>query len=118
MTFYVRLVLTFMSKMKIEYVVLQNPRIFAFFFTIMIILLNILRAKMLVYGQVLVNTLAFVSLLSTPKAIVEGYGILQTIEKTLKQNNHENPSWNLLTFLHSRNHRSWLCAPLNGNNLR
>jgi hypothetical protein len=71
--------------MKIEYVVLQNPHIFAFFFTIMIILLNILRAKMLVYGQVLVNTLAFVSLLSTPKAIVEGYGIFQTVEKTLKQ---------------------------------
>jgi hypothetical protein len=47
-TFYVELVLTFMPKRKIEYVVLQNPRIFAFVFTIMIILLSILRASMLV----------------------------------------------------------------------
>jgi len=85
MTFYVGLVLTFMPKRKIEYVVLQNPRIFAFVFTIMIILLSILRASMLVYGQVVVNTLAFVILLSTPNAIIEGYGIFQTIEKTLKR---------------------------------
>lgn len=85
MTFYVALVLTFMPKRKIEYVVLQNPRMFAFIFTIMIILLSIFRTSMLVYGQVLVNVLAFVILLSTPSAIIEGYGIFQTIEKTLKQ---------------------------------
>jgi hypothetical protein len=85
MTFYVGLVLNFMPKRKIEYVVLQNPRIFAFVFTIMIILLSILRASMLVYGQVLVNTLVFVILLSVPNAIIEGYGIFQTIERTLKR---------------------------------
>ncbi len=85
MTFYVGLVLTFMPKRKIEYVVLQNPRIFAFVFTIMIILLSILRASMLVYGQVFVNTLVFVILLSLPNAIIEGYGIFQTIERTLKR---------------------------------
>jgi hypothetical protein len=85
MTFYVGLVLTFMPKRKIEYVVLNNPRIFAFVFTIMIILLSILRASMLVYGQVFLDTLFFVILLSIPNAIIEGYGIFQTIERTLKR---------------------------------
>ena len=85
MTFYVGLVLSFMPKRKIEYVVLHNPRIFAFVFTIMIILLSILRASMLVYGQVFVNTLGFVILLSLPNAIIEGYGIFQTIARTLKR---------------------------------
>ena len=85
MTFYVGVVLTFMPKRKIEYVVLQHPRVFAFVFTAMIILISILRASMLVYGQVVVNTLVLVVLLSTPNAIIEGYGIFQTIEKTLKR---------------------------------
>jgi len=39
---------------------------------------------MLVYGQVFLNTLVLVVLLSTPNAIIEGYGIFRTIEKTLK----------------------------------
>jgi hypothetical protein len=51
----------------------------------MIIFISILRASMLVYGQVVVDTLLFVVLLSTPNAIIEGYGIFKTIEKTLKQ---------------------------------
>ena len=85
MTFYVGLVLNFFPQRKIEYVVLNNPRIFAFVFTLMIIFISILRASMLVYGQVVVNTLFFVILLSTPNAIIEGYGIYQTIEKTLKR---------------------------------
>jgi hypothetical protein len=85
MSFYVGLVLNFMPQRKIEYVVLHNPRIFAFVFTLMIIFISILRASMLVYGQVFVDTLALVILLSTPNAIIEGYGIFQTIEKTLKR---------------------------------
>ena len=85
MTFYVGLVLNFMPKRKIEYVVLHNPRIFAFVFTLMVIFISILRASMLVYGQVFVDTLALVILLSTPNAIIEGYGIFQTIERTLKR---------------------------------
>jgi hypothetical protein len=85
MTFYVGLVLNFMPKRKIEYVVLHNPRIFAFVFMLMVIFISILRASMLVYGQVFVDTLALVILLSTPNAIIEGYGIFQTIEKTLKR---------------------------------
>ena len=85
MTFYVGLVLNFMPQRKIEYVILHNPRIFAFVFTLMIIFISILRASMLVYGQVFVDTLALVILLSTPNALIEGYGIFKTIEKTLKR---------------------------------
>ncbi len=40
---------------------------------------------MLLRGHVLLNTLALVILLSTPIAIIEGYGIFQTIDKTLKR---------------------------------
>ena len=85
MTFYVGLVLNFFPQRKIEYVVLNNPRIFAFVFTLMIIFISILRASMLFYGHVVLNMLLFVILLSTPNAILEGYGIFQTIEKTLKR---------------------------------
>jgi len=85
MTFYVGVVLTFMPKRKYEYVVLENPRIFAFAYTIMILLISIFRTSMLVYGQVFVETLPLVVLLSAPNGIIEGYGIFQTIEKTLKR---------------------------------
>ncbi|MCW4034955.1 MAG: hypothetical protein NWF03_06285 [Candidatus Bathyarchaeota archaeon] len=86
MTFYVGLVFNFMPNRKIEYVVINNPRVFAFVFSLMILFLSILRASMLVYGQVVVNTLVFVILLSTPVAVIEGYGIYQTIKKTLQRN--------------------------------
>ena len=85
MTFYVGVVLNFMPKREIEYVVLQHPRVFAVVFTVMIMLITILRTSMLVMGQVVLNTLVLVILLSTPNAILEGYGIFQTIEKTLKR---------------------------------
>jgi len=83
MAFYVEIVLTFMPKRKIEYVVLQNPQVFAVVFTVMILLISILRASTLVRGQVEVNTLALVILLSLPNGLVEGYGIFQAIKKTL-----------------------------------
>jgi hypothetical protein len=85
MTFYVELVVNFMPKREIEYVVIDNPHIFAFVFTIMIIFISILRASTLVYGQLFVETLTLVIILSTPNAILEGYGIFQTIKKTLKR---------------------------------
>ena len=85
MTFYVGFVLTFLPKRKYEYVVLENPRIFAFAYTVMILLISIFRASTLVYGRVLVNILPLVILLSAPNSIIEGYGIFQTIEKTLKR---------------------------------
>jgi len=85
MAFYVEVVLTFMPKRKIEYVVLQNPEVFAVVFAAMIILISILRASTLVRGQVEVSTLAMVVLLSLPAGLVEGYGIYQAIKKTLKK---------------------------------
>jgi len=85
MTFYVEVVLTFMPKRKIEYVVLQNPEVFAIVFAVMILLISILRASMLVKGQVEVGTLAMVVLLSLPAGLIEGYGIYIAIKKTLKK---------------------------------
>jgi len=86
MTFYVGLVLNFMSKNETDYMVLHNPRIFAFAFTIMVIFISILRTSTLFYDKVSVEALFLVIVLSTPNAIIEGYGIFQTIERTLKRN--------------------------------
>jgi len=77
--------LTFMPKRKIEYVIVDNPEVFAVVFTVMIILISVLRASSLVRGQVDVNTLALAILLSLPNGLVEGYGIFQAIKKTLKK---------------------------------
>jgi len=85
MTFYVGVVLTFMPKRKIEYVVLEHPRVFAFAYTVMILLISVFRTSMLVYGQVFIETLPLVILLTVPNGIIEGYGIFQTIEKTLER---------------------------------
>jgi hypothetical protein len=85
MSFYVEMVYTFMPKRKIEYVILDNPRIFAFVFTAVILLVSILRASTLVRGQVEISTLVIVVLLSLPNGLVEGYGIFQAIKKTLKR---------------------------------
>lgn len=85
MAFYVEVVLTFMPKRKIEYVVLDNPEVFAIVFAVMILLISILRASTLVRGQVEISTLAMVVLLSLPAGLVEGYGIYQAIKKTLKK---------------------------------
>jgi len=85
MTFYVEVVLTFMPKRQIEYVVLHNPEVFAVVFAVVILLISILRASTLVRGQVEVSTLAMVVLLSLPAGLVEGYGIYQAIKKTLSK---------------------------------
>jgi hypothetical protein len=85
MTFYVGLVLNFMADREEEHVIINNPRIFAFVFTLIVIFISILRASTLVYGQVFLNTLFFAILLSTPNAILEGYGLYQTIKRTLNR---------------------------------
>lgn len=86
MTFYVGLVVNFFPKREIEYVILDNPRIFAFVFTLVVILVSILRACVLVNGEVVLDTLGLVVLLSLPNAIIEGYGLFKTIEKVLNRN--------------------------------
>ena len=85
MAFYVGIVMTFMPKRKMDYVVIDNPEIFALVFTVVIILISVLRASTLVHGEVDINTLALVILLSLPNGLVEGYGIFQAIKKTLKK---------------------------------
>jgi hypothetical protein len=85
MSFYVEIVLNFMPKRQIEYVVLQNPGIFALVFTVMILFLSIFRASTLITGEVDVGRLLLVVLISVPNALVEGYGIFQAIKKTLSK---------------------------------
>jgi len=86
MTFYVEVVLTFMPKRRIEYVVLQNPTVFAVVFTVMILAISIFRASTLMKGEVDIGNLALVILISAPNALVEGYGIFQAIKRTLSKN--------------------------------
>ena len=85
MTFYVELVLSFFKPRKYEYVVLQHPRIFAFVFTLMIVLLSIFRVSMIVFGSVVLSGLVTVVMLTLPNGLIEGYGIYLTIQKTLSR---------------------------------
>jgi len=85
MTFYVEFVVAFLPKRKYEHVVLHHPRPFALIFTVMILAISILRAGTLLYGQIVVNTLGLIILVSMPNGIIEGYAIFQSIQKTLKK---------------------------------
>ncbi len=86
MAFYVEVVLTFMPKRRIEYIVLEHPSVFALVFTVMILMLSIFRASTLIQGGVEIGSLALIILVSFPNALVEGYGIFQAIRKTLSKN--------------------------------
>jgi len=86
MTFYVDLVLNFLPKRKYEYLVLQHPRLFAVVFTVIILIVSIFRAGTLLQGQIVISTLPLVILVSAPNGIIEGYGIFQCIQKTLRKN--------------------------------
>lgn len=85
MTFYVNLVvLDFFKEERYAFIVLDHSRVFAFVFTIMIILLSILRGSSLL-GGIIVEALPLILVISAPIGIVEGYGIYLTIEKTLRR---------------------------------
>ena len=86
MSFYVNLVISdFFKREKYAYVVVEHPRIFAVVFTIMIVILSILRVINLIYGSIIVEALPLILLVSAPVGIVEGYGIYLTIKKTLSK---------------------------------
>jgi hypothetical protein len=86
MTFYVNLVvLNFFKREKYGNIVLEHPKTFALFFTVMIVFLSILRGSTLIYGEITVEVLPLILLISAPVGIVEGYGIYLTIEKTLRR---------------------------------
>lgn len=86
MTFYVQLVLTCFHKRRHEYVVLEHPRVFAFVFTVLILMLSIFRVSMLLYGTVFVSALWLIILFSVPNGLLEGYGIFLTLRKTFERN--------------------------------
>ena len=86
MTFYVNLVvLDFFKREKYSHIVLEHSRTFALVFTLMIIFLSILRGSTIIYGEISVEALPLILLISAPIGIVEGYGIYLTIKKTLSQ---------------------------------
>ncbi|MBS7632086.1 hypothetical protein KEJ15_00460 [Candidatus Bathyarchaeota archaeon] len=85
MTFYVNLVLHFFKENKYELTVIEHPRVFATVFTVVILLLSILRGSNLIYGGVSVEALPVILFVSAPIGIVEGYGIYLAIRKTLSR---------------------------------
>lgn len=86
MTFYVNLVVQgFFKGQKHEDTVLRHPRIFALVFTIVIVFLSILRGSTLIFGEVMIEALPKILLVSASVGIIEGYGIYVTIKKTLSR---------------------------------
>lgn len=86
MSFYVNLViLNFFKREKYSYIVLEHPRVFALIFTVIIVFMSILRGGTLIFGQIIIEALPFILLMSTPVGLVEGYGIYLTIKNTLNR---------------------------------
>jgi len=84
MTFYVDLVVSgFFKREKYAYVVLDHPRIFAIVFAFIVLFLSILRGATLFLGEIIVEALPAIFLVSAPIGIIEGYGIYLIIKKTL-----------------------------------
>jgi len=86
MTFYVNLVvLNFFRKEKYSDIVISHPRAFALIFSILIVILSVVRGANMTYGSVNLGLLPLMLLISTPIGIVEGYGIYLTIKRTLSR---------------------------------
>ena len=84
MTFYVNLVVSdFFKREKYAYVVVDHPRIFAIVFAFIVLFLSILRGATLFLGEIIVEALPVIFLVSAPIGLIEGYGIYLTIKKTL-----------------------------------
>lgn len=85
-TFYVNLVvLNFFKREKYAYVLLEHPRTFAVIFSIIIIVVSILRGSTLIAGGTSVEALPTILLVSAPIGIIEGYGIYLTMKKALSR---------------------------------
>ena len=86
MSFYANLVvLNFFKKGRYSHSVLEHPRIFAIIFTLIILVLSILRGISLFFGVISFEVLPQVLFVSASLAIIEGYGIFLTIKKTLSR---------------------------------
>ena len=86
MSFYVELVHIFLPKRDFEYAVLNHPRLFAIIFTAIILTVSILRASTVLHGQIVIDLIAIIMLISLPHGIVEAYGIYKSIHTTLTNN--------------------------------
>ncbi|MEM3703438.1 MAG: hypothetical protein QXX79_03330 [Candidatus Bathyarchaeia archaeon] len=86
MSFYVNLVISnFFKREKYSYIVLEYPRVFAIIFTVIVVFLSISRGGTLIYGQIAIETLPMILLMSTPVGLIEGYGVYLTIKNTLSR---------------------------------
>jgi hypothetical protein len=85
MSFYVEFIPAFLPKRSFDYVVLNHPRFFALVFTIIILIVSVLRVNRFLYGLYLINLIQIIALLSLPHGILEAYGIYRAIYKTLKR---------------------------------
>lgn len=83
MSFYVEFVPAFLPKRKVDYIVLDHPRIFAAIFTVIILLISILRIYQHIYGRIVIDVVEIIMLISLPHGIVEAYGIYKAIYVTL-----------------------------------
>jgi hypothetical protein len=86
MSFYAEFVPAFLPKRKVDYIVLDHPRIFAVIFTIIILVISIMRVYLHLYGRIVVNLIEIIMLISLPHGIVEAYGIYKAINVTLARN--------------------------------
>jgi hypothetical protein len=86
MSFYVEFVPAFLPKRKMDYIVLDHPRIFAVIFTIIVLVMSIMRVYSHLYGHIVVNLIDIIMLISLPHGIVEAYGIYKAIHVTLAKN--------------------------------
>jgi len=99
MTFYVELVHTFLPKRNVDYAVLHHPRPFAILFTAMILTVSTLRVDVLLHGQIIMDLISMIMLAILPHGMVEGYGIYQSIHKTLTNTlTNRTLAINYLTF--------------------
>ena len=118
MTFYVGLVLNFFPQRKIEYVVLHNPRVFAFVFTLMIIFISILSKHASLWSGCLEHV-GFCHSFEYSKCYHRRVWNIQNYRKdTCKKDDHESPRGDLLDFLCGCGYRSWLCASFEGSSLK
>jgi hypothetical protein len=85
MSFYVDFVHTFLPKRKIDYVVLDHPRLFAAIFTIMVLIISILKVNTFFKGKIAIDLAGMIMLITLPHGVVEAYGIYTSINKTLSR---------------------------------
>jgi hypothetical protein len=85
MSFYVDFVHTFLPKRKIDYVVLDHPRLFAAIFTIMVLIISILKVNAFFKGKIAIDLTGMIMLITLPHGVVEAYGIYTSINKTLSR---------------------------------